>query len=179
MRPHALIESSPESLNTDEISRGKLLKRDAGGVIQKSFDLLTSFKDVLGRKVCELPANYEKGELLKDTAMDLETNVSNDFAGDNSLLLKRGPLSPGAVVKMAQTFRTGTNDIDALDFVQMYLRDPSGNLIEIDWPDVGTLDRSRIPEMKLLTEFAEQNEEGLAASLYLDRPHLKTARRAR
>jgi hypothetical protein len=33
--------------------------------------------------------------------------------------------------------------------------------------------------MKLLTEFAEQNEEGLAASLYLDRPHLKAARRAR
>jgi hypothetical protein len=125
MRPHALIESSPESLNADEISRGKLLKRDTGGVIQKSFDLLTSFKDVLGRKVSELPANYEKGELLKDTAMDLETNVSNDFASDNSLLLKRGRLSPGAVVKMAQTFRTGTNDIDALDFVQMYLRDES------------------------------------------------------
>ena len=125
MRPHALIESSPESLNVDEISRGKLLKRDAGGVIEKSFDLLRSFKDVLGRKVSELPANYEKGELLKDTAMDLETNVSHDFAGDNSLLLKRGRLPPGTVVKVAQTFRTGTNDIDALDFVQMYLRDES------------------------------------------------------
>jgi len=59
------------------------------------------------------------------------------------------------------------------------LRDPSGNLIEIDWPDVETLDRSRIPEMKLLSEFAKQNEEGLAASLYLDRPHMKAARRAR
>jgi hypothetical protein len=125
MRPHALIESSPESLNADEISRGKLLKRDAPGVVQKSFDLLTSFKDVLGRKVSELPANYEKGELVVDTAMDLETNVSNDFAGDNSLILKRGPVLRSAVVKMAQTFRTGTNDIDALDFVQMYLRDES------------------------------------------------------
>jgi hypothetical protein len=60
----------------------------------------------------------------------------------------------------------------------MYLRDPAGNLLEIDWPDVGTLDRSRIPEMKLLTEFAEQDAEGLKASLYLDRPHLKPARRA-
>jgi hypothetical protein len=125
MRPHALIESSPESLNADEISSGKLLKRAAPGVIQKSFDLLTSFKDVLGRKVSELPANYEKGELVVDTAMDLETNVSNDFAGDNSLILKRGPVSRNAVVKMAQTFRSGTNDIDALDFVQMYLRDES------------------------------------------------------
>ena len=44
---------------------------------------------------------------------------------------------------------------------------------------VETLDRSCIPEMKLLSEFAEQSEEGLAASLYLDRPHLKAARRAR
>src|ERR1700757_2417661 len=31
MRPHALIESSPESLNADEISRGKLLKAGDGG----------------------------------------------------------------------------------------------------------------------------------------------------
>ncbi len=125
MRPDALIESSPESLNADEISRGKLMKADAGGFVHKSFDILTSFHDVLGRKVSELPGNYEKGELLMDTAMDLETNVSNDFAGDNSLILRRGPVSSNAVVKMAQTFRTGTNDIDALDYVQMYLRDES------------------------------------------------------
>jgi catechol 2,3-dioxygenase-like lactoylglutathione lyase family enzyme len=77
----------------------------------------------------------------------------------------------------AITFRNPVNELPD-GCVQMYLRDPAGNLIEIDWPDVGTLDRSRIPEMKPLTEFAEQNEEGLAASLYLDRPHLKTARRA-
>jgi hypothetical protein len=125
MRPHALIETHPESLNADEISRGKLMKGGANGFVQKSFDLLASFKDVLGRKVGDLPANFEKGDLLVDTAMDLETNVSTDFAGDNSLILKRGPISQSTVVKMAQTFRTGTNDIDALDFVQMYLRDES------------------------------------------------------
>jgi len=125
MRPHALIESSPESLNADEISRGKLMKAADGGFVQKSFDLLQSFYDVLGRRVSELPGNFEKGELVIDTAMDLETNVSRDFAGDNSLLLKRGPVSQSAMVKMAQTFRTGTNDIDALDYVQMYLRDES------------------------------------------------------
>jgi hypothetical protein len=75
-------------------------------------------------------------------------------------------------------FRNPVNELPD-GCVQMYLRDPAGNLIEIDWPDVGTLDRSRIPEMKLLSEFAEQNAEGLAASLYLDRPHLKAARQAR
>ncbi|MGB9117058.1 VOC family protein [Bradyrhizobium sp.] len=76
------------------------------------------------------------------------------------------------------TFRNSVNELPD-GGVQMYLRDSSRNLIEIDWPDVATLDRSRIPEMKLLSEFAQQNEEGLAAPLYLDRPRLKAARRAR
>jgi len=75
MRPHALIETHPESLNADEISRGKLMKSGNGRFVQKSFDLLASFKDVLGRKVSELPGNFEQGDLLTDTAMDLETNV--------------------------------------------------------------------------------------------------------
>ncbi len=125
MRPHGLIESSPESLRSDEMSRGKLLKSEDTGYVEKSFDLLTAFHDVLGRRVGDLPKNYEKGELIIDTSMDLETNVSNDFAADNSLLLKPGSVARNAIVKMAQTFRTGTNDIDALDFVEMYLRDES------------------------------------------------------
>ena len=91
MRPYSLIESSPESLEAEEISRGKLLKADAGGFYKKSFDLLTAFDDVLGRKVHELPANYEKGELVVDTAMDLETNVSTDFARENSLVFAAAP----------------------------------------------------------------------------------------
>jgi hypothetical protein len=57
--------------------------------------------------------------------MDLETNVSKDFARDNSLLLRKGAVSKNAIVKIAQTFRSGTNDIDALDFVHMYLNDAS------------------------------------------------------
>lgn len=125
MRPYGLIESSPESLQPDEISRGKLLKLVENGTYKKSFDLLTAFKDVLGKKVSEIPGNYESGELVIDTSMDLETNVSREFAMENSLFLRRGKVSSNNVVKIAQTFRTGTNDIDALDFVHMYLHDES------------------------------------------------------
>jgi lactoylglutathione lyase len=32
--------------------------------------------------------------------------------------------------------------------VQMYLRDPADNLVEINWPDVTTLDREVIPEIQ-------------------------------
>jgi hypothetical protein len=123
MRPYALVESSPESLRPEEISRGRLKKPGENGYIDKSFDILTSFKDVLGKKVNELPANFESGNLLVDTSMDLETNVTKEFVTENSLLLEDGLVSKNAVVKIAQSFRTGTNDIDALDYVEMYLHD--------------------------------------------------------
>ena len=32
--------------------------------------------------------------------------------------------------------------------VQMYLRDPAGNLVEVNWPDVTSLDRDLIPEIQ-------------------------------
>jgi catechol 2,3-dioxygenase-like lactoylglutathione lyase family enzyme len=32
--------------------------------------------------------------------------------------------------------------------VQMYLRDPSGNLVEVNWRDVGTLDRELIGDIR-------------------------------
>ncbi len=51
--------------------------------------------------------------------------------------------------------------------VQMYIRDPSGNLIEIDWPDITTLDRSIIPEIKKLSEMVPQTPEARGATLYL------------
>ena len=50
--------------------------------------------------------------------------------------------------------------------VQMYLRDPSGNLVEIDCPDVSQLDRDAIPEMKRLADKNPQTGENLLATLY-------------
>jgi len=91
------------------------------GYGRKSFDILTSFRDVLGRTAAQAPDNYERGELVIDTAMDLETNATTGLKRENSLLLKRDSLPDDAVIKMAQTFRSGTNDIDAIDFVEMFL----------------------------------------------------------
>src|SRR5208282_1266209 len=71
MRPYALVEDSPESLGPDEISRGKLLKASARGYTRKSFDILAAFLDVLGRPAGEAPANYDRGELIVDSSMDL------------------------------------------------------------------------------------------------------------
>jgi hypothetical protein len=121
MRPDALIESSPETLEENEVCRGKLLKAGDNGFIHKSFDLLTSFSDVLAQTVANIPENFAKGELLVDTSMDLETNTTRQFTRENSLMLEKGTVPRSAVVKIAQTYRTGTNDIDALDYANMFL----------------------------------------------------------
>lgn len=121
MRPYALIEDSPEALGDHEISRGKLIPRGANGHTRKSYDILESFRDILGLPVSQAPANYARGDLLRDSAMDLETNNSLGLARENSVTIDDGRVSRGAIVKMAQTFRTGTNDIDAVDYVDMFL----------------------------------------------------------
>jgi hypothetical protein len=123
MRPYTFMEHSPESLGPEEVCRGKLVKAGHNGYSRKSFDILTAFLDVLGKPAGQVPDNYEHGELLVDTAMDLETNATKGLARENSLLLQRGPLPDDAVVKMAQTFRSGTNDVDAIDYVEMFLGD--------------------------------------------------------
>jgi hypothetical protein len=121
MRPFTLMEYHPESLAADEVSRGRLHKAGQNGYTRKSFDVLAAFLDVLGKPAGQVPDNYERGELLVDSAMDLETNASEGLARENSLTLRRGPVAEDAVVKMAQTFRSGTSDIDAIDFVDMFL----------------------------------------------------------
>ena len=123
MRPFTLMEESPESLQVDEISRGRLHKAGKGQAVHKSFDILAAFKDVLGKPVAEIPENYERGQLLLDSAMDLETNATKGLAIENSLMLEHGTVPDTAIVKIAQTFRSGTNDIDAIDFVDMFLAD--------------------------------------------------------
>jgi len=123
MRPYSLMEDSPESLENDEISRGRLHKVGKNGYVRKSFDIMAAFFDVLGKQASEVPDNYERGELMTDTATDLETNATKGLAIENALILQRGEVREDAIVKIAQTFRSGTNDIDAIDFVDMFLDD--------------------------------------------------------
>ena len=123
MRPYCMVEYSPESLGDDEVCRGRLHKGGENGYTRKSFDIISAFLDVLGKPVSEVPDNYERGELLVDTAMDLETNASKGLVREHSLMLQRGGVPGEFLVKIAQTFRSGTNDIDAVDFLEMFLED--------------------------------------------------------
>jgi YD repeat-containing protein len=50
--------------------------------------------------------------------------------------------------------------------VQMYIRDPAGNLVEIDWPDISTLDRSVITTIRRIADERPQSGEAARATLY-------------
>ena len=53
-----------------------------------------------------------------------------------------------------------------MGWVQMYLRDPAGNLVEVDWPDAATLDPSTLAEMVPLESMAVQEGDASVATLY-------------
>ena len=56
--------------------------------------------------------------------------------------------------------------------VQMYLRDPAGNLVEIDWPDVSTLAPSVATGLRRLADEVPQPEEGGVPTLFLRSAHM-------
>lgn len=142
MRPYALVHDDGQELAENEICRGKVVPLDEAPSEQRSFDILGSFLDVLGKTAETLPDGYARGEFLVDTAMDLETNTTRGFVRDNALFLHHGHVDGSAVVKMAQTFRSGTNDIDALDFLDMFLaHEEQTNLDAL--PEVYVLGRFR------------------------------------
>jgi catechol 2,3-dioxygenase-like lactoylglutathione lyase family enzyme len=53
------------------------------------------------------------------------------------------------------------------DVVQLYLRDPSGNLIELDCPGVARLPDDIRAELRPLWDFRPQSEENLSARLFV------------
>lgn len=52
--------------------------------------------------------------------------------------------------------------------VQMYVRDPGGNLVEIDWPDIRLLDRDLVTDIRPLPN--PQRGDNLRATLFLKPP---------
>jgi YD repeat-containing protein len=51
-------------------------------------------------------------------------------------------------------------------WVQMYIRDPAGNLVEVDWPDISTLDPEVAAEIARLDDVVPQEGAAREASLY-------------
>lgn len=127
MRPYGYIDRK-QNLNNLEICKGHLVKKEKfHGVSKVNFDFFGKFLEVLGKKERDIPKQYVRGDYVVDSAMDLSTNASNGLEESNTLSVIPGSIKPDQKVAMALTYRTGTADIDAVDFIQMIINDSSYN----------------------------------------------------
>ncbi len=55
--------------------------------------------------------------------------------------------------------------------IQMYVRDPAGNLVELDHPDAGSIPQSEVPEYKRLADANPQEGEAARSTLWHRRRH--------
>ena len=53
-----------------------------------------------------------------------------------------------------------------MGWVQLYLQDPAGNLVEVDWPDVATLDADVAADIGRLDDEVPQTGDAAHATLY-------------
>jgi catechol 2,3-dioxygenase-like lactoylglutathione lyase family enzyme len=50
--------------------------------------------------------------------------------------------------------------------IQMYVRDPAGNLVELDHPDASMIPRGEVPELKRLADVRPQEGEAARSTLW-------------
>jgi len=124
MYPVSLFERQ-KGLKDDEVMKGRYLPKE-GRYRTTPDNLLVGFLEVLGKTVEEAPDTYLKGSTIQDSSTDLLTNNTKPGAltSSNNLTLIRGEVSPKAIIKLAQTFRTGSSDVDSKDYVEEFLRNP-------------------------------------------------------
>ena len=83
----------------------------------------------------------------------------DDFEGIYRRLLALDSLEPDGYFSRLVELPDGA--------VQLYFRDPAGNLVEVDHPDVTTLDRSLLGDRLVrLADLEPQSAENLRASLW-------------
>jgi catechol 2,3-dioxygenase-like lactoylglutathione lyase family enzyme len=98
---------------------------------------------------------------LRDTSAPEYHHIGievDDFEAAYKLALERGLFDKDAWSPNVRELNDGA--------VQMYLRDPAGNLVEVNWPDASTLDRSVVTAIRHIADERPQSAEAQRASLY-------------
>lgn len=83
----------------------------------------------------------------------------DDFEATYAMLAQRGAFE-------RDTFGHHLYELPG-DCVQLYLRDPAGNLVEVDAPGASTLPASLQSDLRRLADVRPQSHDNLAARLYL------------
>ncbi|MBL8742484.1 MAG: hypothetical protein JNK04_15350 [Myxococcales bacterium] len=119
MRPHALMDDrSGVVLEGRALSESTMARWPHSEKSRRTFDVARSFLDVLGKPVREISQKLTRGDRAED-----ENLHGGPLRGCETVVMRDGHLSDDAVVKVAQTYRSGTPEIDALGQVEVFLED--------------------------------------------------------
>jgi hypothetical protein len=123
MYPEGLLEDS-KGLNEREVLRGRYVDRQNSKYEVVSQDIVSAFLKYLGKSPIVLPNDF-RGKHIVDSMMDLLTNTTRGGdLGENVLSLAPGEVNENATIKVAQTYRTGSSDVDAKDYAEEFLENP-------------------------------------------------------
>lgn len=112
-----------EKIEKNIVCQGRFIPKNSGDYHQVEQDVAGAFLSVLGKQASDL--KYPEGQYVVDDSMDLYTNNSRGCLLDRVCLsLKPGRIEEGSLVKIAQTYRTGSTDVDAIDYLNEFFIDP-------------------------------------------------------
>lgn len=123
--------------NGDVLADGEVMRAETVSDLAQAefreYDLYAAFLNILGTSPETL--GIEMGEYLEDPCYDLETNAVKDRASvqkTSSLHVKPldSPLE-GTRVRFAQTYRTGTSDLDAVELLALYLNSDASDVASL------------------------------------------------
>lgn len=125
MRPHGLHAAESGILSEGEVLKGRYMdKRTLDGQVRRQeYDLLAAYLDVLGKRVRDV-SGYCLGTTLVDSMTDLYTNKTVTGLVPNTVSVVGKEVNPDAKIITAQTFRSGSADVDAVDYVHDFLVNP-------------------------------------------------------
>lgn len=132
MRPHGLFHIDRSALGEQEVLKGQYVDkvRDKKLVELVEYDILGEVLRVLGKKVSEIHGQpYLQGNYMSDSMTDLLTNKTLGRLEPNTVSLVTGQPNPDSRIITAQTFRTGSADVDAVDYANDFLVNPNNAFV--------------------------------------------------
>ncbi|MDP2736544.1 MAG: hypothetical protein Q8O59_02025 [bacterium] len=122
MSPVGFFGSS-EKIEKNIVCQGHYVHKNNEDYQRVEQDVAGAFLAVLGKKVGGL--KYLQGQYVIDDSMDLYTNNSSGgLLNGIRLSIKPGKIEKDSLVKVAQTYRTGSTDVDAIDYINEFFVDP-------------------------------------------------------
>src|SRR3989344_1659467 len=132
MEPRGLITKEREKLEDNVVMSALSIKPEMIPVEYQSNDIYGAFFSVLGEKPLVLPFGTDIGEYALDSNCDLFTNttIKRDSEKTKLTLEQLKSSLENTIIKIAQSFITGTSDMDSIDLGYMFINDPESTDID-------------------------------------------------